>query len=245
MKKLVYLGIAGLLSTTLIAAEGKDDVSSAVKKLTEKSYSWSTEVKTPNADSGGGRRFGGGPSTGKAANDYVYIKREVGQNTFEVARKGDKVAFTGQDGAWMSAEELAQRFQNQGGGAGGNMASRFAKSPAEEAKELLEKIPSLKKESDGSYSADLPEELAKTRINPFAAFRQNNQSSVSGAKGTAKFWVKDGVLSKYEVHLEGKFSFTRNGDTQERDVNSTTTTEIKDVGSTKVELPDEAKKKLS
>jgi len=63
----------------------------------------------------------------------------------------------------------------------------------------------------------------------------------SDAKGSVKFWIKDGQLSKYEFKIQGKLSVNGN----DVDVDRTTTTEIKDVGSTKVEVPDEAKKKLS
>jgi hypothetical protein len=55
-----------------------------------------------------------------------------------------------------------------------------------------------------------------------------------------KLWVKDGLLSKYEVKVQGKVSFNGN----DRDVDRTTTIEIKDIGSTKVQVPDDAKKKL-
>jgi hypothetical protein len=63
---------------------------------------------------------------------------------------------------------------------------------------------------------------------------------VSEAKGSVKFWLKDGTLSKYETKVSGKINFNGN----ERDVDRTTTVEIKDVGTTKVEVPEEAKKKL-
>jgi hypothetical protein len=53
--------------------------------------------------------------------------------------------------------------------------------------------------------------------------------------------VKDGQLAKYEYHVQGNMSF--NG--QDREINRTTTVEIKDVGSTKVEIPAEAKAKMS
>ena len=56
-----------------------------------------------------------------------------------------------------------------------------------------------------------------------------------------KFWVKDGVLSKYEYTVKGTVSFNGN----DREVDRTTTIEIKDVGSTKVTVPEEAKKKMS
>ena len=60
------------------------------------------------------------------------------------------------------------------------------------------------------------------------------------AKGSAKFWVKDGALSKLQYHVEGK----RTINNEEQDINRTTTVEFKDVGSTKVEVPAEAKAKM-
>ena len=56
-----------------------------------------------------------------------------------------------------------------------------------------------------------------------------------------KFWVKDGVLSKYEYNVQGKMSFNGN----DINIDRTTTVDVKDVGSTKFEVPEEAKKKLS
>ena len=64
---------------------------------------------------------------------------------------------------------------------------------------------------------------------------------VADAKGSVKFWLKDGVLSKYEYQVQGKMSFNGN----DVEINRTTTVAIKDVGSTKVQVPDDVKKKLS
>ena len=49
------------------------------------------------------------------------------------------------------------------------------------------------------------------------------------------------MLAKYEFKVSGKISFNGN----DRDVERTTTVETKDVGSTKVEVPEAAKKKLT
>ena len=68
---------------------------------------------------------------------------------------------------------------------------------------------------------------------------QGNGPEVSNAKGEVKLWVTDGVLSKYKVHVTGTVSFNGN----DREVDRTTTTEIKDVGSTKLDVPAEAKAK--
>ena len=68
-----------------------------------------------------------------------------------------------------------------------------------------------------------------------------NAPEISGAKGSVKFWVKDGLLSKYEIKVQGKVTVNGN----DREVDRTTKIEIKDIGSTKIEVPEDAKKKLS
>jgi hypothetical protein len=104
---------------------------------------------------------------------------------------------------------------------------------------LVTKVQDLKKDGD-VYSGDLTEEGAKALLT--MGFRRPGGQGPSNAKGSVKFWIKDGGLSKYETKVSGKRQ-NQNGD--EIDIERTTTTEIKDVGSTKVEVPDEAKKKLS
>ncbi len=47
-----------------------------------------------------------------------------------------------------------------------------------------------------------------------------------------KFWIKDGILVKYQYHVSGTVSFNGN----DRDVDRTTTVEIKDVNSTKIDV---------
>jgi hypothetical protein len=64
---------------------------------------------------------------------------------------------------------------------------------------------------------------------------------ITGAKGTIKFWVKDGALTKYETDVQGSIDFNGNA----RDMHPVTTIEIKDVGTTKIEVPADAKKNLS
>ena len=55
-----------------------------------------------------------------------------------------------------------------------------------------------------------------------------------------KFWLKDGSLAKYEIKVEG--TVTANGN--DRDVDLKNAVVIKDVGTTKVTVPEEAAKKL-
>ncbi len=64
---------------------------------------------------------------------------------------------------------------------------------------------------------------------------------VGDAKGTVKFWIKDGVLSKYELHVQGNMDFGGNPFPIDR----TTMVDIKDAGKTDVTIPEEAEKKVS
>jgi hypothetical protein len=57
-----------------------------------------------------------------------------------------------------------------------------------------------------------------------------------------KFWIKDGRLAKYEFSVRGKI--TVGEDKHEVDISQTTTVAIKDAGSTKISLPEDARKKL-
>jgi hypothetical protein len=67
-----------------------------------------------------------------------------------------------------------------------------------------------------------------------------NAPTVADPKGSLKVWLKDGLPTKYEVTVSGKMTFGQ----REIAINRTTTTEIKDVGTTKVEVAEEAKAKL-
>jgi hypothetical protein len=230
MKTSIVFGIIALTAASLVAAESspKDDVSNAAKALGEKaSYSWKTTVAVP-AES----RFHPGPTEGKTEKDgATRVKMTFGDNTTEFVMQGGKSAVHTEDGGWQSLSEL----DDQGPGRFlGGMIRNF-RAPAAQASELAAQSKELKKDGD-VYSADLTDEGAKALLQ----FRGGN-ATVSDAKGSVKFWVKDGILTKYEFKVAGKVSFNGN----DRDVDRTTAVEIKDVGATKVEVPDEAKKKLA
>jgi hypothetical protein len=114
--------------------------------------------------------------------------------------------------------------------------------PATQAADLADKAKELKR--DGNVIAgDLTEDGAKALL----TFRPRGGGggggeapTISNAKGSVKFWLKDGKPAKYQWHLQGTISFNGN----DMDVDRTTTVEIKDVNSTKIEVPAEAKKKL-
>lgn len=234
MKRLIPLVLTAFLAVPLLAADAKSDVAGAAKKLADQpNYSWTQTMKF---DGGGNPNFRPSPIEGKTEKGgYAYYTGSFGDNSYEAAFKGTKSAFRGQDD-WQTADEL----ENSDRGAFLARRLRAFKAPAAEAEDFLGKVKELKKGDDGALAGDLTEEGAKELL-ARGGFRRGG-SNATGVKGSAKFWIKDGVLSKYEWNVQG--TVTRdNGD--EFRINRTTTVEIKDVGTTKVTVPEAAKKKLS
>ena len=239
---LITLAIS-LAAGCLMAADAtpKDDLIAAAKKLGDKpNYSWKS-----NVEAGGNNRFGAGPTEGKTEKGgFSFVAITRGDNTIEAAIKDGKAAVKIQDG-WQSSSELAEAA-NAGGAGGRNparMISRLVgsfKTPAVQAADLAGKVKELKK-TDETYSGDLTEDAVKELLSFGPRGGGADAPAVTGAKGNAKFWVKEGMLTKYEFKVQGTVSFNGN----DREVDRTTTVEVKDVGTTKVEIPEEAKKKAS
>jgi hypothetical protein len=243
MKKRMLIGTIALLAGTLFAADStpKDDVAAAASKLADGgNYSWKATM-----DMGPNSQFTPGPTEGKTDKDgYIWISSTFNDNTAEGAKKGDKVAVKGEDG-WQSASEVSGGGGG-GGGGGGNPAAFMArrlqtlKPPAAEVQDLISKVKDITKDGD-TYSGELTEEGAKALLTMGRRRGGGTPSATTEAKGSVKFWLKDGALTKYQSKVSGK----REVNGEERQIERTTTVEIKDVGATKVSLPDEAKSKLS
>ncbi len=84
------------------------------------------------------------------------------------------------------------------------------------------------KPTNDAISGDLTEDGAKKLLS-FRGRRGGAGPTITNPKGSVKFWIKDGQLVKYQYHVEGTVSFNVN----DREVNRTTTVEIKDVNATK------------
>jgi hypothetical protein len=233
MKSQHLFGASILLLTSLaVSASPKEDVVTAAKKLGDQpNYSWKATTVVPE-----GAQFRPGPVEGKAEKDgYTVVNTTFGDNTTKTVLKGDKAAMTNRDGDW---EGVADLEKEEGFGRFRAAMARNFKAPAAQAAELAEGTTDLQKDGD-AYAGKLTEETAKNLMS--FGRRGADGLTVSGAKGSAKFWVKDGMLSKFEYTVKGTVSFNGN----DRDVDRTTTVEIKDVGSTKVTVSEEAKKKMS
>jgi len=237
MKKNILFGAMLLMAGSLLAADSspKDDVTAAAKKLGDSSYSWKV-----TRDLGPNSRFQPGPVEGKADKDTTWLSTSFQDNTSIGIAKGKKVVVKTDDG-WKTAEELGDG--NGGFDMNAFMARRMQnlKAPSAEVVDLLSKAGELKRDGD-VISGDLTKEGAESLLTFFGGRRGGaNRPAPKDAKGTLKIWLKDGSIVKYETKVSGKVA-GRDGEEMQREQNNTT--EIKDVGTTKIDVPDEAKKKL-
>jgi hypothetical protein len=223
-----------LFTAGVLAAAESDDIKAAAKKLGEqKNYSWKTTVESS--------QFRPGPTEGKTEKDgFTFLSMSFQDYTIEAVVKGEKGAAK-MEGEWRSLADMAQDSDQRAAFTARRLQNY--RTPAVEAEEIAGKTKDLKKEGD-AYSADLTEEGAKDLLR-FRGGRRGGGGGGGGAdpknaKGSAKFWVKDGQLAKYEYKVSGTVSFGG----EDRDVERTTTVEIKNVGETKIEVPEEAKKKM-
>ena len=107
------------------------------------------------------------------------------------------------------------------------------KSPTFLSSDLVAKLRQLKLER-GSYTGELPETIVLQWIAASGYF-SGYESTLTPLKGTGAIWVTKGVLSKYEFTLSGNApTLSNTGFTIKR------TTEILEVGTTKIEVPREA-----
>jgi hypothetical protein len=237
MKKHLSLIVLALLAGPLCAANAgpKENVINAAKKLAaQKNYSW--EMTITNLSN---NRFHFGPNEGKTEKDgYTWYSMKMNDNTTEILMKGTNAAVKTPDAGWQTRAEATEGSDEPGPAMFLALLLDNFKTPAQDAEDLASKAREIEK-TNGVYSSVLTEDGANTLL----AWRRPNGSggpTVSNAKGSVKFWVKHGLLTKYEYNLQGTLDFNGN----DFNVNRTTTVQIKGVGSTKITVPDEARKNL-
>ena len=226
MKKFLTSVALSLLAGSLMAADStpKDDVIAAAKKLGDQpNYSWKQTVVVPDSS-----QFKPGPTEGKLEKGGItFFTMSFGDDTTKIFLQGDKSAISNPDGGWNTAKELES---DEGPGRFVAMIARIFKAPAAQAEDLAGTVADLKQDGD-AYSGDMTEAGAKSQFR-FGA--------VTNPKGSVKFWLKDGLITKYEYKLTGKADFNGN----QIDVDRDTTVEITDVGTTKIDVPADARKVL-
>ena len=231
MKIVIMLAATLAASSALMAADsaGKDDVNGAIQKLAAAdNYSWTTTTEST--------LFKPGPSHGKTEKGgYTYVEFSMQDNKLEAVVKGDKSVVKTGDG-WQTLEEAAQAQGDGGFNAGRFMSRRMKdyKLPAAEAQDYAGKSKEIAK-ADGAYAGDLTEEGAKALITATGRRGGGPPPAITNPSvGLRALVSKEEVNEVMGILRDKKVKIDR-----------TTTVEIKDIGTTKIEVPDEAKKKLS
>jgi len=234
MKRILIVGLL-VITTASFAGESspKDKVAAAAKQLGDKAnYSWVTANK--EADGSPGRLPTLEGKTEKSG--VVCLGFTVNDVPVLVFMKGQKGAARAQEG-WQTFDDIAQTSGTA------DAIVRFLRAykiPAAQCSDLAAKVKELR-EAEGALAGELKEEAVQEMLLMGRRPREGQEPpKTTGAKGTIKFWLKEGALTKYEINVQGKVTA---GD-REMDINRTMTTEIKEVGSTKVEVPAEAKAKM-
>jgi hypothetical protein len=230
LRKLAFGAVVAMSGIALAAPDAKDDLGAAAKKLADApNYSWKSTMESGqfNTAQEGKTEKGG----------FTTINIQIGDNQLLAAMKGGKAVARTEEG-WKTTEEMANSDQQGPGRFIGGMIANL-KPPGAQAQEFASKLKDVKKDGD-VYSAELSGADAAALAPRRGRRGGGPPPQMQNAKLSLKIWTKDGAVTKYTSHVTG--TITVNG--EDRDIDTTTTTEISDVGSTKVDVPDEAKKKL-
>src|SRR5438552_13042924 len=178
------LGFLSAVTLAAFAAEPKEELKAAAKKLGQQpNYSWSLRSKSQNGAGGPGA-----DSDGKTEKDgYTLVTISFGNTDIDVVLKGDKAAIKRED-EWKSTDEL------QGNDAATARRLKAFKLPAAEVAAFADQLEDVKKGEDGVYSGEFTDAGVKEL---FARVRRS-RTAPTDAKGSAKFWIKDGLLTKYQ-----------------------------------------------
>jgi hypothetical protein len=213
------------------AFEPRDEAEKAIQKLAEQNnYTWTTVRKNAGEDAESVH--------GKIRKDgLAHVTLNMAGRSVEGVVKGRKGALKVEDG-WMSTDE----FRGGGGSPDSNPMtflarhlSTFAKSPVVQASGLLKQTQELQSDGRGVYSGTLAEEGVKENVPRFGV-------KVTDPEGSVKFWVKEGMLVKYTYAVRANVEFL--GRQRQTIYDRTTTVEIKDAGTTKLDVPEDALKSI-
>jgi len=233
MKEKILFGAITLLAGSLLAADSnpQDAVKDAAKSLGEKSnYSWTTTV-----DLGGDMT---GTIEGKAEKGgATTLALSAAGQELNAVLKGDK-GVVKIDDSWKTIKAVTEDKDQPEPMRIAARVLQTQKLPAAEAADLASKAKELKL-ADGVYSGDLTADGIKELISVIKQ-AAGGYLEVNVAKWSVKFWLKDGLLNKYESSMTGSAKF----DGDDHDVNLKNTVQLKDVGTTKVTVPEDAAKKL-
>ena len=217
----VVMAAACLLGSTTLAAEGGEELAPVLKKAQGwESYRFAVEAQPGAGGKLEARYQKGQPLACKA-------------DQIELFKKGEVVAYK-DAGKWQKSR--TGRLSDPLRVLGAVVKVRTVRLPHEELATLAKSVRSVKKAKEGGqtvYSAALDKEAAQ-------ALARSEHKGVAQS-GSARFWLnKDGQLAKYTVSIrvQGRIGGA------DIDGTMTRTVVLSGVGSTKVEIPEAARKVL-
>ncbi len=196
----------------------------------------------------GGRGRTGSPDTVtavfKGTDKFLVQDGENWRRPDEVAASSDRSGWGGRGGFGGPGRGRGMRGGARGDPRGeeatgrGNLQSALSR-PHEEIAIIVSGASDMKEEG-GVISGRLSETAAKLLL------VHDGQKDLTPlqAGGTFRLWVQNGALVKYETKLEGVVRSESGAGRGDHPVHQTAVTTISSVGTTKVEVPDAARRKL-
>ncbi len=257
MKHCVISCLTAAIFASLAHGTPVDDAIVAAMKLADQpNYSWTANVvRDARSYTVEGKTIVGGftqvivpASVAMPANPEMRGRVGRGSSDSNVAAifKGSETHVVETAEGWMTPLELASLPPAPRSGSGrrrglvNDLPLSFAISlPHEDIGIIIGGGTDLKVEG-GIVSGRLSDTGAKLLLLPPG---QENVAPVA-ASGTFKLWINEGMLARYEVQLTGIVAVTAGQNRRAVKTTQTITTELKDIGSTKLAVPPEAKAKL-
>lgn len=190
--------------------------------------------------------------------------RSNSANEVETVFKGAERCVVQTEDGWKTPEEIAAQEridQRPGGGPGGGgfpggPSRRGRRGPGDTPPAYSNLQLNLSRPHEeigvivGSYTeihADgdiVAGTLSETGAKLLLVHPGQNALTPLQAAGTFRLWIRDGALVKYELKLEGTLSVETPSARREVRVHQRSSTELKAVGATRFDVPEEARRKL-
>ncbi len=150
---------------------------------------------------------------------------------FEAFKKGDTLAAK-EGAAWKRLDKSAKQA----------IALSVVRGAHETLRELKSSSFKALKRDDSESGRCYAGELTEAALRQLDQGGRGGDRSLPKPSGNAKIWVSgDGAVTKFEVYIESKM---KSADNQEVMVKRMITAEIRDIGTTKYDVPPEAAKAL-
>lgn len=251
MKSRIVALLAASIATVASGAPA-DDVAAAVRKLADApNYTWTIATETIVSDTIGGvtSRYPSseGPAEAKTEKNGYTLSTERhrtatgGEFITLRAMKDGKTVLQLPNGTWTRFEDLMEPVIAVGAMPASAGAPPPMAAPATELALLVGKVKEFKS-ADGMLSGEMS--AFATTLLLRSAFGESPFPPLppSSVHGVLRIWLKAGLPVRYEVRVDGALTTT---DGNRRALENVETVEIKDVGSTKVDVPAEAKRLLA